>query len=452
MHYAASAASQETGLIREMIRIGAVAVILAGVMLTPVRSVQASEGSPDTKLCSTCHATRQIAGVHQKVSGGQGDCLICHRPHTRAGPPYLRTPQKERCTVCHFEYGTKTLGENQKAGHVVHAPLLDQKCEECHVPHDLGAPARYQGGDKNASCTGCHAKTMAQRRSSYQHAPFQTNFCTDCHNPHQSKESQLLRMPLSQLCGSCHKGAQEKLGLPVQHKPFSTGLCTDCHDAHAGNYPKNLRVSVGELCRSCHVPEQKAVQHAPYRDGTCTHCHSPHASQTKRLLTVDSTTALCAKCHGGEVEKFSLASRHPVGQLLECTSCHRPHAADSQKLLPAAGSAFCTTCHLNQGRFYGNIGHSKVAVSQSQEIGACTNCHLPHGSANASLLKGQNGVSLCRACHQPKSQFEHPTGAKVPDPRTGKPVVCSSCHDPHGTQYSHSTRNQGDRLCLSCHE
>lgn len=407
--------------------------------------------SPDALVCSRCHATAPTAESHLKFPGGQEDCLQCHNPHSRAGPPFFNTPPKERCTACHFEYGAKALGDVQKSGQVIHLPALEQKCAECHLPHELGAPSRYLNGDQNGSCANCHDLTR-QKQSNDQHGPFRDNFCTDCHDPHASREPQLLRAATSQLCGSCHKSTQEQSGLPVQHNPFGAGRCTDCHSAHAGKGSQYLKVAAGELCMTCHFPDQKPFAHAPYRDGTCTDCHNPHASRTRRLLVAESNQALCAKCHSAEVAKFDLPSRHPVGEQLDCSSCHRPHTADFNKLLPADGAGLCVTCHASQGRHYSKIGHSRMTVSGSTDAGVCANCHLPHGSANVPLLKGENGVSLCRACHGVKSEFEHPMGENTVAPHTGKPVVCGTCHDPHGSPYSSSTRKKGDGLCLTCHD
>lgn len=407
--------------------------------------------SADAEVCSRCHSVTPITTSHLKIPGGQEDCLECHNPHSRAGPPLLKTPAKEGCTACHFEYGARSVDEDQKKGQAIHAPVRDQSCSECHLPHDLGAPSRYRGGDENASCAGCHDLTR-QKQADDQHGPFRSNLCVDCHDPHASKEPQLLRTSLPQLCGSCHKASLEQVAMSVEHNPFVNGRCTDCHSAHAGNSPAYLKVAPGELCLTCHLPEQKPIEHGPYRDGICTECHDPHASETRRLLKAESNQALCVQCHAEEVEKIQLPSRHPVGDRLNCSSCHRPHTADYPKLLPAEGAALCTTCHPNQGRYYDRIGHSRMASEGVAIGGACTNCHLPHGSVNAALLKGQNEVAQCRTCHMPRSQFEHPTGDGVLVPGSAKPVVCTSCHDPHGSPYSWNTHKKGDGLCITCHD
>jgi predicted CXXCH cytochrome family protein len=46
----------------------------------------------------------------------------------------------------------------------------------------------------------------------------------------------------------------------------------------------------------------------------------------------------------------------------------------------------------------------------------------------------------------------HPLGADRLDPRTGEPITCVTCHDPHGTEFPMQLRGDQKRgLCLECH-
>ncbi len=427
-------------------------ILLTPLVLLLLESLTHAEVPPDAKLCLLCHTTRQVTADHARVPGNPDACLACHAPHSLTGLPGLVIPSKDRCVVCHFEYDYKTFDKTQKQeGSRLHDPVRD--CAACHQPHELGAPASYTGGDKNASCATCHTKTMQQKKSSYQHPPFDGNFCTDCHDPHASKQPRLLRMPLVELCGTCHARTWAQRDLPEQHKPFADGLCTDCHSPHASSFPHNLRVPAEELCVSCHFPEGREgpFQHQPYREGSCTQCHAPHAARAARLIKTESQLALCTTCHVAIKDQFSRASHHPMGGQFACSNCHRPHTADYPGLLQAPGRLLCTTCHPSAGVLYDQIGHSRITASGSQDQGACTTCHQQHGSAEAPLLKGPP-VGLCRQCHAPKPEHEHPTGGSTVDPATGKPVTCSSCHDPHGSPHTRSLRYPGDGLCLTCHD
>jgi predicted CXXCH cytochrome family protein len=83
--------------------------------------------------------------------------------------------------------------------------------------------------------------------------------------------------------------------------------------------------------------------------------------------------------------------------------------------------------------------------------GRCTACHAPHESDQRPLLKAAR-ADLCKECHKSHSQFAHPYGPNVLDPRTGQPMTCLSCHNPHATQYVSLTVASPSRaLCVQCH-
>ena len=85
------------------------------------------------------------------------------------------------------------------------------------------------------------------------------------------------------------------------------------------------------------------------------------------------------------------------------------------------------------------------------ERGRCSICHEPHGTREPHLLARAPG-ELCKKCHASHENFSHPIGPNVLDPRNGKPVVCLSCHEPHGTEHPSILRQSAARaLCVQCH-
>jgi predicted CXXCH cytochrome family protein len=149
------------------------------------------------------------------------------------------------------------------------------------------------------------------------------------------------------------------------------------------------------------LPEfQKKVRHKPVAEGRCTDCHSPHASDEKGLL-VDKERELCLGCHGPVQAKFTASKAfHPA--------------------------------KVNGGR--------------------CTICHAPH-SADERWLAPKPSLPLCADCHKTHASLSHPMGGGVIDPRTKEPVVCLSCHDPHGTQHPNFLTFAREReLCIQCHK
>ena len=75
---------------------------------------------------------------------------------------------------------------------------------------------------------------------------------------------------------------------------------------------------------------------------------------------------------------------------------------------------------------------------------ACVDCHNPHGTLNASLLKTDTVNETCYQCHAEKRGpflFEH---APVRD-------SCLNCHTPHGSNQHALLVAPVPMLCQQCH-
>jgi predicted CXXCH cytochrome family protein len=84
-------------------------------------------------------------------------------------------------------------------------------------------------------------------------------------------------------------------------------------------------------------------------------------------------------------------------------------------------------------------------------VGFCSACHAGHASDQKPLLKAAR-ADLCLTCHKQHSEFSHPFGPNVIDPRTKEAMTCLSCHAPHGTPHvSLLTENPQRALCVQCH-
>ncbi len=74
----------------------------------------------------------------------------------------------------------------------------------------------------------------------------------------------------------------------------------------------------------------------------------------------------------------------------------------------------------------------------------CSDCHNPHGSATESLIREDSINDNCYKCHAEKRGpflFEH----------TPVRENCLNCHDPHGTVNEYSLKLSRPRLCFECH-
>jgi predicted CXXCH cytochrome family protein len=105
-------------------------------------------------LCSSCHVTKQSAGLHLPYKLGQ--CLVCHNPHSSPFAGQVRATVRTLCLSCHGK-GSPDVQVDREAKQVSllggrTVDLLSyeraQKVAEQH-----GEPGQPAG----AGCLSCHA-------------------------------------------------------------------------------------------------------------------------------------------------------------------------------------------------------------------------------------------------------------------------------------------------------
>ena len=241
---------------------------------------------------------------------------------------------------------------------VTHSPVAKQKCDQCHNPH----LARYKGlllqqGEK--LCAKCHQTLFDQlEKRPFSHRPAAKGECLSCHDPHSSPQRQLLRDEMAPLCLGCHKELQETK--EVGHRPFVQGKCNVCHDAHSSDQPMLLLQKGAKLCLGCHQEDKKLrASHLNRKLGKmdCLECHHPHQSENQALLR---------------------KNQHQPFAEAECQSCHNQ----------SGGEDPCLKCHsgVMEG-FNQQFNH----ISPSSNGSFCFNCHTPHASQQAGLVRGYPG-------------------------------------------------------------
>jgi predicted CXXCH cytochrome family protein len=205
--------------------------------------------------------------------------------------------------------------------------------------------------------------------------------------------------------------------------------CTDCHEPHA-SATKGL---------------MRGVVHAPFGDGSCELCHLLD-SETPQLVRATGAR-LCGVCHEGYPREGDAVVHQPIADG-NCSACHVPHASDVRRLLPRPSGELCASCHAAVAE---RAARSKSAHRVDDDKGACLACHAPHSSDEPHLLTAGE-IRTCLVCHE-TAKHGHPLGDDRPDPRTGKPITCVTCHDPHGTAYPYQLRGDQSRgLCVECHD
>lgn len=226
--------------------------------------------------------------------------------------------------------------------------------------------------------------------------------------------------------------------------------------------------SIGDaVCSSCHALETVQFTHTVHDLGLraaaqsdvgspgCETCHGPGSEHAKQPLgkgliigftrgsgtPIQVQTSTCLACHSGGPRNHWLGSVHERFEL-SCSDCHNPMGDFSAEGLMARQSISetCATCHRDIRAQFNRRSHMPLPEGQM----SCTDCHNPHGSLTAPLLKTDTLNETCYQCHAEKRGpflFEH---APVRD-------SCVNCHTPHGSNQQALLVAPVPFLCQQCH-
>jgi len=214
-----------------------------------------------------------------------------------------------------------------------------------------------------------------------------------------------------------------------------------------------------EECARCHAEVQKAFamtvhgKLAEFETGGCETCHGPgslHVGEGDTentfnfaALNADQASAICLKCHSARSLTQWRGNMHAMADVA-CSDCHRIHQGGEPvyKSLKQAEPALCYSCHQDYQSKANSPSHHPIKEGKM----VCTSCHEPHGTAAKGLLKTDgrpNALCLdCHARHQGPFVFRH---APVQED-------CNICHDPHGSVAENLLKQSEPFLCLQCHE
>ncbi len=161
-------------------------------------------------------------------------------------------------------------------------------------------------------------------------------------------------------------------------------------------------------------------------------------SQEKKSAE-NTVSCITAKCHA-DINKVKYV-HGPVGEGA-CDKCHgeaKGHIENPKKFKFKAiedTSKACYSCH---DKF-----KTKKFIHSPVEEGECTSCHNPHGSDYKFQMVSKGG-EVCFECHDDeivKGKWVH-----------GPAAVggCIACHEPHVSDYEKNLRAEGSELCYMCH-
>jgi DmsE family decaheme c-type cytochrome len=264
----------------------------------------------------------------------------------------------------------------------------------------------------------------------------------------------------SDACRTCHpdvwatffRNAHYESLVSGKEPPEKTG-CESCHGpgrAHiAARGGKQNIVAFSVLspkktidnCLTCHSKQiaRSNIRRSPHSTGevACNSCHSIHKPQTPKLLLAKSQPELCYGCHTNVRAQFSLPFKHRVNEgFMVCSDCHNPHGTFAVTWRNGArprlvdqgllNEEACLKCHVN---YRGPFAFEHAAL----RVDGCESCHVPHGSANARLMKRPLVFTLCLECHNGVGTFGRGAdGVALPSPSHNmndpRYQNCTACH------------------------
>lgn len=214
-----------------------------------------------------------------------------------------------------------------------------------------------------------------------------------------------------------------------------------------------------EACNECHedkveqmrmnVHGQAADARSPFASNECETCHGPgttHFDVEGNCIislrgrfgeSVEQRNGICLACHRRDMLHWQGSSHE--SEDLACTSCHEIHG-ENPVLDRTTQAEVCYQCHQDiRAQTYRMSTHPIRAGKV-----VCSDCHNPHGSPGPGALNKLSINDTCYLCHAEKRGpflWEH------------YPVTedCSLCHTPHGSNHAPLLVRQLPQLCQQCH-
>jgi DmsE family decaheme c-type cytochrome len=156
---------------------------------------------------------------------------------------------------------------------------------------------------------------------------------------------------------------------------------------------------------------------------------------------VEADNAICLGCHDRGQRTYWHASVHQE-RALACADCHTVmHNVSARgQLKTRFEPETCFQCH--QDRRAQMFRPAHMPMREGKVV--CSDCHNPHGTATEALLWENSVNDNCYKCHAEKRGpflFEH---APVRE-------NCLACHSAHGSINQYSLKISPPRLCFECH-
>jgi DmsE family decaheme c-type cytochrome len=232
-------------------------------------------------------------------------------------------------------------------------------------------------------------------------------------------------------------------GPPVEAHFVGEKVCMTCHAGHAESFSKTLMGRIGKTqpgkfaCENCHGAGSQHVKLGGGRGiGGIISFRADDLSRS-----VQENNAICLACHEKGDRTYWSGSTHEVRNVA-CTNCHTIMRSVSVKfqLKTVFEPETCFQCHKDRRAQMARSSHMPLREGKM----VCSDCHQPHGTANEALLRTATINDTCYKCHAEKRGpflFEH----------TPVRENCLNCHDAHGSINEFMLKVSRPRLCTECH-
>lgn len=225
------------------------------------------------------------------------------------------------------------------------------------------------------------------------------------------------------------------------------------------SFPKKTSV-IRQGCQRCHVQQYSRSIHStnnwktvpePSERAFCERCHGDGTDHMKKgggrgvaIFAFDDAadqhekSARCLSCHyqSPDLALWEMGAHSRNG--LSCDNCHTQHPGERKKVQQ---QDVCFDCHRRVKVEANKRSHHPILEGKL----VCSSCHQPHGTMTRGLIKGNNAQMLCYSCHAEKrgpAVWNHP------------PVEenCQTCHRPHGSTHASLLVERVPQLCKNCHD